>query len=61
MTWLHLCFRKVTGCHVEGTRQAVGRQVAGPELGQVQWEVELAGVCEDFLDQIQQDQGKGWV
>lgn len=46
---------------MEGTRQAVGRQVARAELGQVQWEVELAGACKDFLGQIQQDQGKGWV
>lgn len=32
-----LCLRKVTGCGVEGTRQA-----GGPDLGQVLWEVEIS-------------------
>lgn len=41
--------RKVTGCRVEGTRQAAGRQVGRADLEQVLWEVEISrGVWEQW-------------
>lgn len=39
---LCLCIKKVTGGHVEGTRQAAGRQVVRADLGPVPWELDIS-------------------